>query len=163
VTISVGGNDAGFSDVLTECALPGWASDCNGAVDDAQSFINTTLPGRLATLYAAIRSRAPSATVVVVGYPRLFNGEDCNAATFFSPSEETRLNATADLMNGKLSAAASANGFAFANPTSGFVGHAVCGNPEWLNGLSNPVSESYHPNRTGQAQGYVPLVGPLLG
>ena len=32
VTISVGGNDAGFADVLTECALPAWASDCAGAV-----------------------------------------------------------------------------------------------------------------------------------
>ncbi|HEX6056845.1 MAG TPA: GDSL-type esterase/lipase family protein, partial [Intrasporangium sp.] len=31
VTISVGGNDAGFADVLTECAMPGWMSNCNGA------------------------------------------------------------------------------------------------------------------------------------
>jgi lysophospholipase L1-like esterase len=162
VTISVGGNDAGFADVLTECALPGWASDCNGAINGAQSIINNTLPGRLSTLYASIRSRASVAKVVVVGYPRIFMGEDCNAATWFSPAEETRLNQTADLLNGKLASAASAKGFSFANPTSRFVGHAVCDNPEWLNGLSNPVSESYHPNRTGQSSGYLPLVGALL-
>ena len=162
VTITVGGNDAGFSDVITECALPGWASNCNGAVDGAQSFINSTLPGRLNTLYASIKSRAPSAVVVVTGYPRLFMGEDCNAATFFSPSEETRLNQTADLLNAKLSAAASAKGFRFANPTSRFVGHAVCDDVEWLNGLSNPISESYHPNKLGQSSGYTPLVSPLL-
>ena len=107
VTISVGGNDAGFADVLTECALPWWASDCNGAIDDAQAFINNTLPGRLSTLYASIRSRAPSAKVVVVGYPRIFNGEDCNAFTWFSPAEETRLNQTADLINSRTSAQAS--------------------------------------------------------
>ena len=29
VTISVGGNDAGFAGVLTECALPGWMSNCD--------------------------------------------------------------------------------------------------------------------------------------
>jgi lysophospholipase L1-like esterase len=162
VTISVGGNDAGFSSVITECAQPGWMSDCNGAVDGAQSFINNTLPGRLNTLYASIKSRAPSAVVVVTGYPRLFQGEDCNAGTFFSPAEETRLNQTADLLNGKLSAAASAKGFKFANPTSRFIGHAVCDDVEWLNGLSNPVSESYHPNKTGQSSGYTPLVSPLL-
>ncbi len=162
VTISVGGNDAGFSGVITECAQPGWASDCNGAIDGAQSFINNTLPGRLNTLYASIKSRAPSAVVVVTGYPRLFQGEDCNAATFFSPSEETRLNQTADLLNGKLSAAASAKGFKFANPTSRFIGHAVCDDVEWLNGLSNPISESYHPNKLGQSSGYTPLVSPLL-
>jgi len=162
VTISVGGNDAGFSSVITECAQPGWMSDCNGAVDGAQSFINNTLPGRLNTLYASIKSRAPSAVVVVTGYPRLFQGEDCNAATFFSPSEETRLNQTADLLNAKLSAAASAKGFKFANPTSRFIGHAVCDDVEWLNGLSNPISESYHPNKLGQSSGYTPLVSPLL-
>jgi len=162
VTISVGGNDAGFSDVLTECAQPGWMSDCNGAIDGAQAYIDNKLPAALSTLYAAIRSRATAARVVVVGYPRLFNGEDCNAGTWFSPAEETRLNATADLLNSKLSSAASARGFAFANPTTRFVGHAVCADVEWLNGLSNPISESYHPNRAGHASGYTPLVSPLL-
>jgi hypothetical protein len=34
---------------------------------------------------------------------------------------------------------------------------------EWLNGLSNPVSESYHPNRTGQSSGYLPLVRQVVG
>jgi lysophospholipase L1-like esterase len=162
VTISVGGNDAGFTSVITTCAEPGWASDCNGAVKKAQGFITTTLPGRLSTLYAAIRGQAPNARVVVVGYPRLFNGEDCNAFTWFSPTDESQLNATADLLNKTLAAAASAKGFAFANPTSAFIGHAVCGDPEWLNGLSSPISESYHPNRTGHASGYTPLVSPLL-
>jgi lysophospholipase L1-like esterase len=162
VTISVGGNDAGFTDVIVECAQPGWMSNCNGAIDQAQAYINNTLPGRLSTLYAAIRTRAPGAVVVVTGYPRLFMGEDCNAGTFFSPSEQTRLNATADLLNSRLSAAAAARGFRFANPTSRFLGHAVCDDVEWVNGLSNPVAESYHPNRLGQGSGYTPLVGLLL-
>ena len=153
VTISVGGNDAGFTSVITTCAEPAWLSDCKGAVNKAQGYIKNTLPGSLATLYSSIRAKAPNATVVVVGYPRLFNGEDCNALTWFSPSDESLLNATADLLNSKLAAAAAARGFAFANPTSAFIGHAVCGDPEWLNGLSNPISESYHPNRIGHASG----------
>lgn len=163
VTISVGGNDAGFADVLTECATPWWAGNCDAAVDAAQAFVRNTLPGRLATLYAAIRSRASIAKVVVVGYPRVFMGEDCNAGTWFAPAEQTRLNQTADQLNGALAAAAQARGFSFANPTGRFVGHAVCDSPEWLNGLSNPVGESYHPNRVGHASGYVPLVSALLG
>ena len=162
VTISVGGNDAGFTSVITTCAEPGWLSDCHGAVSKAQSYLKNTLPGSLATLYSSIRAKAPNAKVVVVGYPRLFNGEDCNALTWFSPSDESLLNATADLLNSKLAAAAAARGFAFANPTSAFIGHAVGGNPEWLNGLSNPISESYHPNRAGHSAGYTPLVSPTL-
>ena len=162
VTISVGGNDAGFSSVLTTCAQPSWASNCNAAIDKAQSYIKNTLPGSVRTLYGKIRSKAPHAKVVVVGYPRIFNGEDCNALTFFSPSQETRLNATADLLNSKLSRAATGSGFGYADPTARFVGHAVCGNPEWVNGLSNPITDSYHPNRNGQSSGYTPLVAPRL-
>ncbi|PKH38341.1 GDSL-like Lipase/Acylhydrolase family protein [Nocardioides alpinus] len=162
VSISVGGNDAGFADVLTECALPGWASNCNGKIDGAQAFVNTSLPGQLATLYSSIRARAPYARVVVVGYPRIFMGEDCNAFTWFSPAEQSRLNQMADLINARTAAAASAAGFSFANPTTAFVGHAVCDNPEWINGLSSPISESYHPKATGHAGGYTPTVSPLL-
>jgi hypothetical protein len=33
---------------------------------------------------------------------------------------------------------------------------------EWINGLSYPISESFHPNRTGHSAGYTPLVSPLL-
>lgn len=162
-TISVGGNDAGFASVLTTCAQPSWASNCNGAIDTAQSTINNTLPGRLATLYSSIRAKAPNARVIVVGYPRIFNGEDCNAFTWFSPTEESRLNATADLLNSRTATAASNAGFTFVNPTSKFVGHAVCDDVEWLNGLSSPVSESYHPNVAGHRDGYAVLTKPAFG
>lgn len=164
VSISIGGNDAGFASVLTECAMPGWASNCNGAIDGAQSYVNNVLPGKLSTLYTSIRSKAPNAKVVVVGYPRIFQGEDCNAFTWFSPAEQARLNQMADLINSKTSAAAGARAFSFANPTSRFIGHAVCDDVEWLNGLSNPVVESYHPNVAGHRDGYTPTVStPLTG
>jgi hypothetical protein len=161
VTVQVSGNDAGFSSVITECAKPSWLGDCTGAINTAQATINNTIPGRLNGLYATIKSRATTAKVIVVGYPRLFNGTDCNAGTFFSGAEMTRLNQTADLLNSKIQAAAGAAGFSFVNPTTAFIGHAVCGNPEWINGLSNPISESYHPNSTGH-QGFANLVQPLL-
>lgn len=141
VSISVGGNDTGFASVLTGCAKPGWMSNCNGRIDTAQACIRSSLPNALSTLYASIRAKAPDAKVTVVGYPRIFNGEDCNALTWFSPQEESRLNGTADLLNATLAAQASAKGFAFANPTTAFVGHAVCGRPEWINGLSNAVAD----------------------
>lgn len=162
VTISVGGNDAGFSDVITTCALPAWASDCAGAVSDAQSYIRNTLPGTLATLYSSIRSKAPNAKVVVVGYAKLFMGEDCNALTWFSPDDESELNDTAVLLDNTLDSAATTAGFSFVNPISAFTGHAVCDDVEWLNGLSDPISESYHPNRDGHASGYAPLVSTQL-
>ena len=162
VTISVGGNDAGFASVLTTCAQPSWLSNCTGAVDGAQRYITNTLPGSLATLYASIRAKAPNAKVVVVGYPRIFNGTDCNLLTWFSGSEMTRLNQTADQLDSTIAAAAASAGFGFVSPVPAFVGHAVCDRPEWINGLSSPITESFHPNRSGQASGYTPLVSPAL-
>src|SRR6476469_5157160 len=71
VTYTIGGNDAGFSSVITECAQPGWASDCDGAIDNAQSYISNTLPGRLDLVDNKIKSLAPTAKVIVLDYPRL--------------------------------------------------------------------------------------------
>ena len=162
VTVSVGGNDAGFTRVLSTCAQPWWAADCDGAIDEARKYVRARLPGALETLYAAIRSRAPSARVTVVGYPRIFNGTDCNGLTWFSSTEMSRLNATVDLLNARTATAAAGARFAFADPTRRFTGHAVCDAPEWVNGLSSPTSESYHPKRRGQGRGYLPLVSRLL-
>ncbi len=170
VTYTIGGNDAGFSEVITECALPGWLSNCNGAINSAQSYITNTLPGRLDLVNNKIKEKSPNATVVVLDYPKLFNGEDCNAFTWFSPSEETRLNETADMLKNVISAAATRAGsnFKFGNVIPNFIGHAVCdggggSSTEWINGLSNPVEESYHPKVAGHANGYYPVVHGITG
>ncbi len=157
VTVSVGGNDAGFADVITQCALP-WPWTCTSDINNANNFIRNTLPGLLDNLYGQIRSRAPNARVAVVGYPRLFNGETCNALARISAGEQASLNQTADLLATIIGGRAAAHGFGFVDVRSAFTGHAVCDDVEWLNGLSNPVLESYHPNVTGQASGYTPLV-----
>ncbi|MGA8113699.1 MAG: SGNH/GDSL hydrolase family protein [Actinocatenispora sp.] len=160
VTISIGGNDAGFSDVVKKCAYP-WPYDCTNDVNNAVNFIQTTLPGKLDSVYSAIRSHAANADVVVVGYPRLFNGETCNAGARISATEEGQLNHAADVLAGVASARAAAHGFSFVDPRSAFSSHEICADTEWLNGLSNPVGESYHPNRTGHV-GYADLVTPVL-
>jgi lysophospholipase L1-like esterase len=170
VSYTIGGNDAGFSSVITTCAEPSWASDCDGAIDKAQAFITNTLPGRLDTVNNAIKSRAPNAKVVVLDYPRLFNGTDCNAFTWFSSHEMTRLNQTADMIKSVEQAAATRAGanFLFRDVIPPFIGHAVCdggsgSSTEWINGLSNPVSESYHPKITGHANGYYPVLHATTG
>jgi lysophospholipase L1-like esterase len=161
VTVSVGGNDAGFADVITRCALP-WPWTCTTQIANANTYIRNTLPSALDNLYVQIRTKAPNARVAVVGYPRLFNGEECNVGARISPQEQTALNATADLLATTIGARAAAHGFRFVDVRSAFTGHAVCDDAEWVNGLSNPVLESYHPNTAGQNGGYTPLVASAL-
>ncbi len=41
------------------------------------------------------------------------------------------------------------NDAGFVDARTPFSGHRICDDVEWLNGLSNPTGESYHPNRLG--------------
>ena len=162
VSVTIGGNDVDFAPVLTECAKPGWWGDCDGAIDEALAVLQNELPSRLDATYADISSRAPGADVVATGYPILFNGEDCNAITFFSPEEEQRLNDATDDLNALIEQKASAAGFTFADVRSAFAGHAVCDEVEYVNGASMPLVNSYHPNVDGHAA-YASVVGPAFG
>jgi hypothetical protein len=120
---------------------------------DVAAGARLALPGRLQNLYATIRRRAPFAQVIVMGYPRLFGPQECNGAARISTGEQKRLNQTADLLHDVelWETAASGPAFHFVDPRPNFVGHAICsGSKEWLNGLSNPTGESFHPNRNGQ-------------
>lgn len=150
VTITIGGNDAGFSTVLTDCAA--FYFPCQGAIDSANSFIQNQLPALLDTTYSDIRSRAPAAHVVVLGYPHLFTagGATCNLDALTS-SHEKELNQTADLLDQVIAARAAGHGFSYVDPRSAFASHEICSSSEWLNGLSLPIGESFHPNVSGQA------------
>jgi lysophospholipase L1-like esterase len=151
VSIAIGGNDAGFSNVILNCAL--YYFTCGGAINEANSYIATKLGGVLDTTYNNIRSRATTAHVVVIGYPHLFTdtGSTCNA-NFLTGSNEKKLNETGDKLDAVVKARAEAHGFTFVDPRSAFKAHEVCASEEWLNGQSNPLEESYHPNVKGQAR-----------
>ncbi|HEX5568356.1 MAG TPA: SGNH/GDSL hydrolase family protein, partial [Streptomyces sp.] len=71
VSISVGGNDAGFSDVMTACVTQGEKA-CLARVAEARRYVSDVLPARLDAVYNAIRSKAPNARVVVLNYPRFY-------------------------------------------------------------------------------------------
>ncbi len=159
VSITVGGNDANFSGVIRQCAKP-WPTTCWGDIDNAQAFIRDVLPSRLGNVYSQIRQRAPWAHVMVVGYPRLFGPEECNGALRISDGEQRELNETADLLRDvtKWMTASSGGAFYFVDAIPQFRGHAICSDSEWLNGISSPTGESFHPNRDGHRRGYLPLL-----
>ncbi len=161
VTMTIGGNDVGFADVLTECAQPGWISNCKGAIADSRTILTESMPSRYNNLFGTIDNQAPNADVVIGGYPLLFNGEDCNLATFFSGSEMSSLNSATDELDNLIRTTSTNAGFDYVDPRRAFIGHAVCDDQEWINGLSFPVIESYHPNRAGNIA-YTNVFQPAL-
>ena len=151
VTITIGGNDAGFSNVIINCAL--YFFTCGGAINEANEFIAKKLPALLETTYKDIRAKATTAEVIVLGYPKLFTkeGATCNV-NFLTSGNEKKMNETAEKLDAVIRGRAVAAGFKFVNPTSAFEAHEVCASEEWLNGQSNPLGESYHPNVKGQEE-----------
>ncbi|MFD7492852.1 SGNH/GDSL hydrolase family protein [Streptomyces sp. NPDC059832] len=157
VSISVGGNDAGFADVMTTCVLQSEAT-CLSRIATARSYVDTTLPGNLDSVYSAIQAKAPSARVVVLGYPRFYKiGGTC--AVGLSDKVRTAINGAADYLNAATAKRAADHGFAFADVAGKFTGHEICSGSAWLHSLNwLNIGESYHPTAAGQSGGYLPVL-----
>jgi lysophospholipase L1-like esterase len=162
VTISIGGNDAGFADVMTDCNL-GSDQSCVDRNAQAQAFARDQLPGRLDSVYTEIRGRAPSARVVVLGYPRIYQlAGECSVG--LSETKRGAINSSADVLADITSARAAAFGFTFVDGRAAFAGHEICASGDrWLHSVTWPVDESYHPNAAGQRDGYYAALTGVTG
>ncbi|MDX3783260.1 SGNH/GDSL hydrolase family protein [Streptomyces europaeiscabiei] len=155
VSVSVGGNDAGFADVMTTCVLQS-DSACVARINTAKAYVDSTLPGQLDKVYSAISAKAPAAHVVVLGYPRFYQlGSTCPG---LSQAKRSAINSAADHLNTALAKRAADHGFTFGDVRSAFTGHELCSGSAWLHSLNLlNVGESYHPKAAGQSGGYLPV------
>nr|WP_103886935.1 SGNH/GDSL hydrolase family protein [Actinacidiphila yanglinensis] len=156
VSITIGGNDAGFADSITTC-VTGSDDTCVSRINTAETYIRNTLPGKLDAVYNAIRAKAPSAKVVVMGYPDLYT---LNVFCIgLSDTKHKKIDEAADLLDTTMSARAAAHGFTFGDVRSTFKGHELCSGDDYLHSLViDPSWESYHPTATGHASGYLPVL-----
>ena len=178
VSMTIGGNDVGFSSILTTCL---WRTDCTGSrfrIPGTQLFGSVrpstlrkidAMSQTLGTVYGDVKTASPRAVHVALDYPQLFPGypQGNVCAKFGNPSGAVSYNgdeqaffreATARLSTVTQSAAL-ASGWLFASTLDAFAGHEVCGtaNNDWLFGFKGPVglslkpeSGSFHPNLAGQ-------------
>jgi lysophospholipase L1-like esterase len=156
VSITVGGNDVGFANIMSTCVLQGTTA-CVNAVQAAENIATSTLPGLLDSVYNGISSHAPNARVVVVDYPVFYQ-----LNTFclgLSATSRAKIDEGINLLDGVLSTAATRHGFRFGDVRSIFVGHQLCsGGTKWLHALNFlDLNVSYHPTAAGQSGGYLPV------
>lgn len=155
VSLTVGGNDVGFSHVMETCVLE-WNSACTDAVTSAEKLVRTTLPAQLDQVLRAIHTRAPQARIVLLGYPDLYDLARSPSCLGIGTTKRTALNQGADALDQALSAAAARNGAAFADVRPDFAGHQICaGGTGYLNAVTWPIDNSYHPTAAGQRYGYL--------
>ncbi|MFJ8475882.1 SGNH/GDSL hydrolase family protein [Kitasatospora sp. NPDC094011] len=174
VTLGIGGNDAGFMQVVTECAkatlvdavkdLVGGdraAAPCrehyaSGGTDELRARVDAA-GGKVAEALQEIRRRSPQARVYVVGYPALLPADPAACVPVLGTTV-----AAADLgflaekeqqLNGMLRQRAEAAGAVFVDTTGPSAGHDMCAGEDarWIEppfparGLT-PV----HPNARGE-------------
>jgi len=157
VSITIGGNDVGFSSVMETCVLQS-TSACTSAIDKAENTAKTQLPGWLDTLFSDISARAPDATVVVLSYPEFYDLSKSSTCIGLSTTDRTNLNQGADVLDGVIQAAAGRHGFRYSDVRSAFAGHEICDSQSWLNSVDwFDIGNSYHPTAAGQADAYYPV------
>lgn len=162
VSITIGGNDVGFAQVMLDCVLYG-TDTCVADVNAAEDTARNQLPGWLDTTYNAIQSRSPSAKVVVVDYPRFYH--DLWYCIGLSSTSRKKINEGADVLDGVIQQAATRHGFYFADVRSLFAnGHEICDSSSWLHSVDwSNIVQSYHPTASGQSGGYLPPFSALAG
>ncbi len=163
VSITIGGNDAGFSTVMTNCITQS-DSGCRSSVTNAENFARNNLPGLLDNVYNQVRGRAPGATVIVLGYPRFYQvGGSCVVG--LSDTKRGYINEGADVLDGVIQSAAGRHGFAFGDVRGVFGPHEICSSgSRWINSLNIfHISESYHPTTDGYRSGFLPVFSSITG
>ncbi|SRR6266851_894057 len=153
VTLTIGGNDALFSDIVQRCFE---MSNCmkRQFVSPQPLFEHPTMTWppsqplqtwgpaavqivsqRAATLYAKLRQTFPNARIVALGYPYLFPGgraglqpNDCaSMLRRYSLVERTGIRTVADQFNNALYEQAVAAHIEFVSPVAVWDGHEPCG------------------------------------
>jgi lysophospholipase L1-like esterase len=163
VSITIGGNDVGFSGVMETCVLKS-TSSCVRAVEAAEKEARGTLPASLDNVFAAIASDAPNAKVVVLGYPQFYDLSRSSSCIGLSTTDRKYLNRASVVLDGVVSAAAAKYGDSYVDPDRYFAGHQICDSGSYLNSVDwLDLTASYHPKASGQKDGYLPAIVSVTG
>ena len=162
VSITIGGNDIGFSSIAQDCfsPTPTGSTPCqdkyvvNGD-DTIADRISQAAP-KVATVLQGIHTRSPNARVFVVGYPAIFPEQDpavtCWPQLPVSWDDVPYLRATQKRLNQMLADQAAANGATYVDSYAASVGHDACQPPviRWVEpAIPASPAAPVHPNLIG--------------
>ncbi|GAA2039198.1 SGNH/GDSL hydrolase family protein [Terrabacter terrae] len=163
VTMTFGGNDEGvFSGSFFGCATIS-STDVTGNPCErtygptfTDLIENQTYPHLVAAL-TAVRKKAPAATEVILGYPRILPaiGQlSCYRSMPIAMGDVPWLNHEQDVLNAAVSRAARETGARFVDMTPSSLGHDACqpAGQRWIEPAIAPVNAfPVHPNALGEA------------
>lgn len=163
VSLTIGGNDIGFSEVAQSCiTLNPFSHPCldkydAGGVDQLKARIEATAP-KVAAVLAGIKARSPSAKIYVVNYPAIFpeTGFGCWPQMPIGFSDVPYLRSTEQRLNSMLATQAAAAGATLVSWYNASIGHDACkgSSARWVEPLvPGELAAPLHPNVAGMQGG----------
>ena len=150
VTLTMGGNDLGFAEVVKDCYLH------NCIKDGTLAAVEAELPAEEKTLardYIDVHLADPDASLLIVGYPQIF--EDASHCGGITTTEEKALNVLTDKVDATIDRATAADKFSYVSDLGALAGHEMCTAHPWLYEIGvwrglNDDQQQAHPNALGQ-------------
>lgn len=167
VTLTGGGNDVGFGDILKYCAGYVWyefvyGNTCDYAKTDSE--LNSLLFDAITTqsrytekLVSAIKEASPASTVYVIGYPK-FVSDGLNSCTInagvLNKTEAYMINWAVGYMNDILESVSVSRGAKYVDTEEVLYGGRLCEGSHYVTGAVGAISDgdigqSFHPNESG--------------
>ncbi|MGW3072443.1 MULTISPECIES: SGNH/GDSL hydrolase family protein [unclassified Kitasatospora] len=178
VTLGIGGNDAGFMEVVTECAKDNLVDILKGVITDSAERISDSpcrdhyaagngtdevqrkvdaAGDRLGQVLQDVRKRSPKARVYVIGYPGLLPADPASCVPVLgnavSAADLRFLVEKQQQLNGMLRKRAEAAGAVFVDLAGPSSGHDMCAGEDqrWVEPpLPARGLAPIHPNAKGQ-------------
>lgn len=158
VTLTIGGNDIGFSDLAQDCvAVLPFGSPCRDRYtrdgDEISRRIAATAP-RVDAVLDGIRARSPLARVLVVNYSAILphTGSGCWPKMPITPRDVAWLRSKHEELNGMLAQQAAANGAVLVDVYGASGGRDACAGSgtRWVElYVPGNLAAPLHPNRRG--------------
>lgn len=168
VTVSVGGNDIGFGDILERCVVPHISrhhsdENCYDTYESRQEVVDLVdrTVKRWTSLYQQLKTESPGSTIYVVGYPSIASDiGNCSINVRLDKNELEFAEELIGYMNGSIRGAAMDAGVPYVDIGNSLAGHRLCeasgssvavngltaGNDFGIFGIGLLGRESYHPN-----------------
>jgi lysophospholipase L1-like esterase len=171
VSLTIGGNDIGFSEVAESCiTLNPFSSPCkekydSGGKDQLAERIAATAP-KIAAVLRGIHARSPSAKIYLVDYPAIFpeTGSGCWPQMPISFTDTPYLRSTEQRLDAMLATQAAANGATLVDWYKASIGHDACKSTSvrWVEPLvPGTLAAPIHPNKAGMEGGAAALVAAV--
>jgi lysophospholipase L1-like esterase len=152
VTLTIGGNDVNYIGTAIACGQPD--STCTRSADPAQTDAAfRALPRSLTELIQAIRTNAPSATIVLVTYPRLVPPTAC-PALHYTQAAARLVGSMGQRLEQVFVSVAKAAHVRLVDPYVLGAAHGPCatGTNKWVSGLVAANGFEYHPTAAGHQE-----------